>query len=98
MVMSKKRVELFAICMSSQGYDDLEEAKVYQVLPDAKAAEVGCLRVVDESGEDYLYPENRFAMVDIPEDVRARLPRPRRTPSANKRLQAPAKSRRRLSA
>ena len=97
MVTSKKRVE-FAICMSNQGYDDLEEAKVYPVLPDAKAAEVGCLRVVDESGEDYLYPENRFAMVDIPEDVRARLPRPRRTPSANKSLPAPTKSRRCLSA
>jgi hypothetical protein len=47
--------------------------KVYRVLPDAKAAEVGCLRVIDESGEDYLYAANRFVVVDIPENSRSRL-------------------------
>ncbi len=51
----RKRVE-FAICVADEGYDDLEVWKVYRVLPDAKAAEVGCIRVIDESGEDYLYP------------------------------------------
>ena len=59
MITSKKRVE-FAICVANEGYDDLEAWKVYQVLPDAKAAEVSCIRVVDESGEDYLYPAERF--------------------------------------
>lgn len=97
MMTSKEPVE-FAICLSNEGYDDLEEAKVYQVMPDAKGAEVGCIRVVDESGEDYLYPQNRFAMVDLPEDVRARMPKPPRTNRTNKALQTAAKSRRRVSA
>ena len=72
MPASKKRVK-FAICVADEGYDDLEVWKVYRVLPDTKAAEVGCLRVVDESGEDYLYPADRFEAVDLPEKVRARL-------------------------
>jgi hypothetical protein len=63
----------FAICIANEGYEDLEVWKVYRVLPDAKAAEVGCLRVIDESGEDYLYPVSRFVVVELPEEVRARL-------------------------
>ena len=57
--MNKQRIE-FAMCAAAEGYEDLEAWKVYRVLPDAKAAEVGCLRVVDESGEAYLYPADRF--------------------------------------
>ena len=72
MPIKKKRVE-FAMCVSSEGYDDLEAWKVYRVLPDPKATQVGCLRVVDESGEDYLYPADRFAAVDFPKEVRERL-------------------------
>jgi len=63
----------FAICISRTRDDDLEVGKVYQVLPDTKAPEVGCLRVIDESGEDYLYPANRFMILDLPEAVRTRL-------------------------
>jgi hypothetical protein len=96
MLTSKKHVD-FAICVANEGYDDLEVWKVYQVLPDAKAAGVGCIRVIDESGEDYLYPAERFAPVEIPKIVRSRLPRWQ--PShGNKALQATAKSKRRLSA
>jgi hypothetical protein len=51
----------------------LEVGKVYRVLRDARAAEVGCLRVIDESREDYLYPANRFVIVDVPEQARSRL-------------------------
>ena len=69
---SKRRSE-FAICVANEGYDDLEVWKVYKILPDAKAAELGCLRVVDESGEDYLYPTDRFVPVDFPKEVRTRL-------------------------
>jgi hypothetical protein len=46
---------------------------VYRVLPDAKASEVGCLRVVDESGEDYLYPADCFVNVSFPKAVQDRL-------------------------
>jgi hypothetical protein len=63
----------FAICIANEGYEDLEIWKLYRLLPDAKAAEVGCLRVIDESGEDYLYPAGRFVQVTFPADVRQRL-------------------------
>jgi hypothetical protein len=63
----------FAICVADEGYDDLEVWKVYLLLPDVKAVEVGCLRVIDESGEDYLYPASSFIQVTFPDDVRNRL-------------------------
>ena len=63
----------FAICIANKGYEDLEVWKVYRILPDTKAAEVGCLRVIDESGEDYLYPTARFVQVTFPEDVQKQL-------------------------
>ena len=63
------------MCVANEGYDDLEVWKVYRVLRDPKAAGVGCMRVIDESGEDYLYPEDRFALVDFPMNVRMRLPK-----------------------
>jgi hypothetical protein len=61
--MSKKQE--FAICLANEGYDDLEVWKVYRVLRDAKAIGVGCIRVIDESGEDFLYPADRFTEVNI---------------------------------
>ncbi len=70
--MSTEQCE-FAICVTNESYEDLEVWKVYQVIPDQKAAGVDCLRVVDESGEDYLYPTSRFVRVTFPDDVRTRL-------------------------
>ena len=70
--MTKEHTE-FVLCVANSGYDDLDIWKVYQVLPDPKAAEVGCLRVIDESGEDYLYPADRFVQVTFPDNVRERL-------------------------
>lgn len=50
-----------ATCASNEGYPaSLVEGKAYQVLPDAAAEAIGLLRVVDESGEDYLYPAGSF--------------------------------------
>jgi hypothetical protein len=63
----------FAICIANEGYEDLEVWKVYRLLPDPQAAEVGCLRVLDESGEDYLYPAHCFVQVAFPDDIRERL-------------------------
>jgi hypothetical protein len=97
MPTSKKRVG-FAICVENEGYDDLEVWKVYQVLADAKAAGVACIRVIDESGEDYLYPVDRFVAVDFPKDARARLPRWQPGNRPDKTIRAAAKSRKRLSA
>ncbi len=63
--MKKPSVE-FALCVKNDDCDDLELRKIYRLLPDAKAAEESYLRVVDESGEDYLYPESYFIIVKLP--------------------------------
>ena len=65
MPTSKKRIE-FAMCAAADGYEGLEAWKVYRALTDPKAAEAACLRIIDESGEDYLYPSDRFTAVDFP--------------------------------
>ncbi|MGH9428659.1 MAG: hypothetical protein ACRD2L_20405 [Terriglobia bacterium] len=70
---TKKTPINFAVCIATLGDEDLEVCKVYRILPDAKATEVGCLRVIDESGEDYLYPAERFMVLDLPEAERERL-------------------------
>ena len=63
----------FAVCIASTGDEDIEVGKVYRVLPDTKATEVGCLRVIDESGEDYLYPAGRFMVLHLAAAERERL-------------------------
>lgn len=59
----------FVICIRNQGSEDLELRKIYQVLTDEAAAEDGYLRVIDESGEDYLYPADYFIRIDLPQEV-----------------------------
>ncbi|MCI0610197.1 MAG: hypothetical protein L0Z71_14195 [Anaerolineae bacterium] len=59
----------FAICLKNKGAEDLIIRKLYQVLPDEKAEKKGLLRVIDESGEDYLYPANFFFTIDLPRKV-----------------------------
>lgn len=63
----------FALCVENSDCDDLEKRKVYQILPDAEAIHEGYLRVVDESGEDYLYPESYFILVELPRQAREAL-------------------------
>lgn len=59
-----------AICIRNDGYRvSLERRKLYQVLPDPDAAKHHQLRVVDESGDDYLYPADYFVFVQLPESV-----------------------------
>ncbi len=63
--------ETFAICIRNDDYPaSLEVWKVYRVLPDPGAGEHGYLRVIDESGEDYLYPEGYFAPIQLPKAAR----------------------------
>jgi hypothetical protein len=58
--MTKAAKRLF-ICLDNAGYEvSLERLKIYVALPDAKAERTGYLRIIDESGEDYLYPSQRF--------------------------------------
>ena len=55
------------ICLDNSGYEvSLEKRKIYVGLPDARAERLGRIRVIDESGEDYLYPADRFIAADLP--------------------------------
>ena len=56
----------FALCVRTHGSEDLEPRKVYQILPDRVADRDGYVRIVDESGEDYLYPADCFVPVRLP--------------------------------
>ena len=65
--MQKKLSETqFVLCIENGGCEDLEIRKLYQILPDEKAAQEGYLRIVDESQEDYLYPESYFIFLKLP--------------------------------
>ena len=64
----------FAICIDNTGYpDDLKVRTVYQVLPDESAVRRNYVRVVDETGEDYLYPAELFVMIDVPMEAQKAL-------------------------
>ena len=56
----------FVLCVKDDDCDDLETRKVYRVIPDKKADKDGYLRVIDESGEDYLYPASYFIRLQLP--------------------------------
>ena len=59
------------ICLDNTGYEvSLERLKLYVVVPDAKAGRFGRLRVIDESGEDDLYPAERFVAAELPRSAR----------------------------
>lgn len=64
----------FAVCIKNTGYpSSLELHKIYRVIPDLDATEDGDIRVVDESGEDYLYPAQWFAELKLPQEVQESL-------------------------
>ncbi len=56
----------FVVCIRNDGAEDLEARKIYQVMPDETASSEGYLRVIDESGEDYLYPRDYFIASELP--------------------------------
>ncbi len=64
----------FAICINNEGYeDDLKRRTVYQLLPDDSAARSDYVRVIDETGEDYLYPASLFVPIEVPRGVESAL-------------------------
>ena len=63
----------FVLCIENKDCDDLEKRKIYQVLPDEEAQKEGYLRVIDESGEDYLYPQSYFIVVQLPREAQKAL-------------------------
>ncbi|MFO7802720.1 MAG: hypothetical protein R6V55_10535 [Desulfovermiculus sp.] len=56
----------YVLCIDNKDCEDLEKRKIYQAIQDKKAEQDGYLRVIDESGEDYLYPQSYFVFVQLP--------------------------------
>ena len=60
----------YVVCVDNSDYlTSLEVRKIYQVLPVASADKRAQLRVIDESGEDYLYPSSRFLRITLPQEI-----------------------------
>ena len=69
--MAKAQAKQFVVCIDNDGYPaSLEKRKIYIALRDAAAEKHGLLRIVDESGEDYLYPKAFFRSIALPQAVR----------------------------
>lgn len=68
--MKRPRKRRFVICIRNDEYPaSLEKRKIYEVLPDEDAEKHKHIRVIDESGSDYLYPEEYFVPVELPRAV-----------------------------
>lgn len=64
----------FVLCIASGGYEaSLEPRKIYRVLDDERAATDGMMRVIDESGEDYLFPADLFVPIEVPAEAETAL-------------------------
>jgi hypothetical protein len=74
MAERKKALRRFAVCVRNKGYEaSLERNKIYLALSDPQAEKDGDIRIVDESGEDYLYPAKWFVAVEVPKAAQASL-------------------------
>ena len=66
----KNNEKLIAICVDNSDYEmSLQRRKVYPVLPDADAEKYDYVRVIDETGEDYLFPASRFVLLTVPRRI-----------------------------
>jgi hypothetical protein len=78
----------YFLCLANDGYEaSLEVGKVYAVKSDAASAELELLRVIDESGEDYLYPRRWFCPIALPREAQMAL-EPRRAQKRSPRRRA----------
>ena len=70
----KQFARQFALCLENEGNEaSLILGKIYRIVPDARAAKDDLVRIVDESGEDYLFHKSQFAFVDFPQAVRKKI-------------------------
>ena len=70
-IIMAKSTKVLVICVKNEGYDvSLERRKLYVSIADSEAERHGQLRVIDESGEDYLYPREFFVPVQLPQSIR----------------------------
>jgi hypothetical protein len=69
--MKRKKVpHEFVVCVKNRGYQaSLELRKIYVMIPDEDAASTGHVRIIDESGEDYMYPSEWFIAIQLPKAV-----------------------------
>ena len=68
--LSRDSTPRFVVCIENANYEaSLELHKIYPVVPDPDAAQDGDLRIIDESGEDYLYSADRFVTIDVPKSL-----------------------------
>jgi len=65
----ESKEQSFALCIENKECEDLEKRKIYRVLPDDEAKKEGFMRIIDESGDDYLYPESYFILVELPREA-----------------------------
>ncbi len=63
----------FVLCIENKDCEDLDKRKIYQALPDDEAEKEGYIRVIDESGEDYLYPQAYFILIQLPREAQEAL-------------------------
>lgn len=69
--MAKLQSKQLVVCIDNAGYlASLEKRKIYVALRDANAEKLGLLRIVDESGDDYLYPKTFFRSIALPQSIR----------------------------
>lgn len=67
---TKKQAHRFVVCIQNDEYAaSLEARKIYEMIPDSEAESHHQLRIIDESGEDYLYPKKYFIPIDLPSNV-----------------------------
>ena len=72
--MMKQHTKEFALCLKNTGNEaSLIVGKVYRVVPDARAAKDDLVRIIDESGEDYLFAKSQFVFVEFPQAVRRKI-------------------------
>jgi hypothetical protein len=69
--MAKPASKQFVVCVDNEGYPAaLEKRKIYVLLRDSSAEKRGLIRIIDESGEDYLYPKTFFRSIALPQSVK----------------------------
>lgn len=71
---TRRKTRAFVVCVRNDGYEvSLERRKLYPTIPDAEAAGNDQIRVIDESGDDYLFPSRLFVALELPATVRRAL-------------------------
>ena len=73
-MLTAKTSKSYVVCLSNKGYRaSLVVRRIYEAIPDTEAGERGLLRVIDESGEDYLFPVTLFESIELPKDLRQKI-------------------------